>query len=201
MKAEVLFLCCLALLGLAAAAVERATGVTFLETSGMTSLQLAGTGVRAKGPIKVYAVGMHIPRSQVAAKVKALKPKTANDVEKELPKLISEAHITLKMVREVAATTMASALSDAVAPRMQGRDAAACKSFEKLILAGGACKKGQEIKFFCSKSAVGVSINGKKQGDVSSAALSKALIGTYTDKGAVSGSLKSSLAATLLTWA
>lgn len=209
---QILVLLLLSLFGaLAGSVVEKATGLAFPESSGtFPALSLAGVGVRVKqvGPVaaKVYAVGVHVPRSSVVGRLRALRSKSGQDVEKHLAAVIGQdAHFTLKMARDVKSETMASALADAIKPRMQGKDGAALQSLEKLILGsftstGGSCKKGAELKFTCGKSSVGVTINGSKRGDVSSAVLSRAFIQTYTDTNSVSASLRQSLGATLFGW-
>lgn len=187
--------------------VEKATGHKFASTQGFW--QLAGVGVRVKqlGPIsaKVYAAGLYAPKGEVSAKVKSSKCTSAADVLAHMNKasLMNDGALVLKMARDVKADTMAGALSDAIKPRMGGKDAAGLEKLRKIIVDAlpAGCVKNSELKFVCNGSgSVQVTINGRHRGDIQSMALSKAFLATYCDKAAVSASLRGDMAANIWAW-
>ena len=116
---------------------------------------LRGLGVRTKGPIKVYAVGRY------------------------------DKGFLLKMKMGVGAEKMSNALVDAVKPRCS--DGAAVDQFKELMVSGlpDGCKKGMELGFDTSGGKLGLSVNGRGRGSVSSRKLCGAFEGVYTDSKAV----------------
>jgi Chalcone isomerase-like len=195
----IVLLSLLLLFCLASARVERATGQTFADSVPFAQ-ELLGVGVRTKGPFKVYAVGLYSNRAKVAAKAKG---KSEADVKRHLPEIIYDGTLTLKMARDVASETMTSALSEAVRPRMGGKDRGQLDAFGVLIKKGAGpagCKKGTTLTFACSSGSVSCIINGKNQGQIASSALSKALLATFTDSNAVSGSMKADVSSTICSW-
>jgi hypothetical protein len=163
---------------------------------------LLGVGVRVKqvGPVsaKVYGVGLY---SSKVDKAKA-KGKSASVLKTILAEVVTEGTVVLKMARDVASETMASALADSVRPRLGGKGSAELEKFGSMIKAGApnGCGKNTVLQFTCSGGSVGCSINGKSQGSVSSSSLSKALLGVYLDKNCVSQSLAEDVAKTISSW-
>ena len=140
--------------GLAAAMSERATGIKFAEKLG--GLDLFGLGVRKKGPIKVYAVGMY----GTSDAKQSLSDVSAADKKKALPLLRSgsKTSFLLKMNFKVGAEKMASAIAESVAPRHS--DTSEVDALKTLIFDGvsskGAATKGTTFQFDCSGDGVAV---------------------------------------------
>jgi len=199
-KGVLLILACLVIA--ACARVEKATGANFADSVGFPATPLLGVGVRVKqvGPVsaKVYGVGLY---SSKVDKAKA-KGKSVTELKTVLADVVTEGTVVLKMARDVASETMASALADSVRPRLGGKDATSLAKFGTLIKEGApnGCSKNTVLQFTCSGGSVGCSINGKSQGSVSSSSLSKALLSTYLDRNAVSPSLAEDVAKTLSSW-
>jgi len=193
MSTFVCFLLLLLLVAVDAGSIkETATGVTFSDHEGFTQ-QVLGLGVRTKGPFKVYAVGLYGSRDALVQNCKGCK--SSKEVLPLLEKFVQDGTLVLKMVRDVGSETMAGALSDAIKPRIKG-DSSALDKLRSVVVAAlpTGCPKNTELKFLCSGSSVGVSVNGQKKGDISSSALSKAFIKTYVDEHAVSASLRDDIA-------
>ena len=174
--------------GLAAAMSERATGIKFAEKLG--GLDLFGLGVRKKGPIKVYAVGMY----GTSDAKQSLSDVSAADKKKALPLLRSgsKTSFLLKMNFKVGAEKMASAIAESVAPRHS--DTSEADALKTLIFDGvsskGAATKGTTFQFDCSGDGVAVSVDGKAQGQVSSKSLGKSFCDVYLDDKCVSPPLR-----------
>ena len=117
---------------------------------------LSRLGVRYKGPIKVYAVGEY-----------------------------SDGTYMLKMSYGVGASKMTGALADALKPRCS--DADAISKFEECLTKGlpNGAPKGTKMEFATGGGSLGVSVNGKKVGEVRSKVLSKAFANIYSDRNAV----------------
>jgi len=200
-KGVLLILACL-VIAACWARVEKATGATFADSLGFPATPLLGVGVRVKqvGPVsaKVYGVGIYSGKVDKAK----TKGKSISDLKAILADVVTEGTVVLKMARDVASETMASALADSVRPRLGGKDATSLAKFGTLIKEGApyGCSKNTVLQFTCSGGSVGCSINGKSQGSVSSSSLSKALLSTYLDRNAVSPSLAEDVAKTLSSW-
>ena len=184
-----------------ASLTDKATGISFVPK--VNGLDIAGVGVRKKGPIKVYSVGMYTTAavkeslssfSKTVDKVKALANlrKGAGSDDKPVSFL-------LEMNFKAGAEKMASAIADSVAPRHKGSDADV-DALKQLIFDGvnsntssGAAVKGTKFQFDCSNAGVGVSVNGKGQGCVESSPLSSAFCDVYLDDKAVSPALRQSI--------
>lgn len=140
-----------------AAVREPATGIEFAPTRGHESLRQLG--VRTKGPIKVYAVGLY-----------------------------GEGTFVLQMARAVGAEKMSSALADALQPRCSGACGAKdIQAFEELLLKGlpkGAPKK-TKLTFETAGGKLTLAVNDKKIGKIKSKALATAFANIYTDSKAV----------------
>lgn len=179
-----------------AAMVDKATGIDFKPS--VNGLSLFGVGVRKKGPIKVYSVGMY---ATAAAKESISKvSKSAKDKFTSLRSTVKANQPTtflLQMNFKVGAEKMASAIADSVAPRHKG-DSADVDSLKELIFKGvsekdgGAATKGTTFQFDCSSSGVGVAVDGKDQGSVDSSSLSQSFCDVYLDDQCVSGPLRES---------
>lgn len=118
--------------------VEKSTNTKFALNSGF--LTLAGVGVRVKqiGPVaaKVYSLGIYGQKNAIASKCKALKCKSANELleSKGFSDLFgASGDIVLKMVRTVKVDTFTQALSEAIKPRMLGKDADDLTKFSKIF--------------------------------------------------------------------
>ena len=168
--------------------VEPASGHTYGDTCG--ALDLAGVGIRKKGPIKVYSVALFADK---AACQKECKDPSSDKFDWFCASPSSK-EIVLKMCRDVGTDKMASAIGDAIGSRMGGKDAAALNQLKSAMQSGfdktGGAKAGTKLTFKSAKSKLSLFINGQQQTECSSATLVKAFYGTYTDKNAVSPTLK-----------
>lgn len=149
-----------ALLAIASACAvkELSTGFDFPRKHKLGSLR--SLGVRKKGPIKVYAVGMY------------------EDVFKS-PGFV------LKMNMGVGAEKMTNALVDAIKPRCS--DGASLDKFSDLMISGlpDGCKKNMELCFGTSGGKLSLAVGGKAIGAVASKPLAKAFAAVYCDRNAV----------------
>ena len=186
------------LYSLAQGRVEPAGKAVFADKK--DGLDLAGLGIRKKGPINVYSVALY------AAKAPCVKD-CNNCEEYKMPAKVAEGNyakeIVLKMSRSVGAEKMAGAISDAVAPRMKGKDMVVLNELKEAMSAGlsGGCKTGTLLSFKApSKTKMIFSVNGKAQADLNSAALVTAFLNTYVDSKCVSPTLKSDLCTTIRGW-
>jgi len=184
--------------------IEQSTGHKFADARGFPSSALLGAGVRVKqiGPVaaKVYAVGLYSSRDSAVKSCRGCK--SAKEVLARLGDVVQSGTVVLKMSRDVGAETMASALSEAIKPRMGGKDLKSCESL-RVLVAGSlpkGCAKNTELAFACSGGGVGVCVNGQSKGSVSSSTLSKAFLKTYLDAKAVSPSLSAKVASNIFDW-
>lgn len=97
----------------ATAMSDKATGIPF--ASALKELSLFGVGVRKKGPIKVYSVGMYC--SDTARESLSTISKTADKGKQALSALLngakeSDTSFVLKMNFKVGAEKMASAIAE-----------------------------------------------------------------------------------------
>ena len=183
------------------------TNHVFAESQGL-SHQLVGVGVRIKqiGPVKVnvYGVGVYGSKGGVLAKVKSMKIRSAADVLDRLGKgpILSDGSIVLKLARDVKTETMAGALADAIKPRMGSADTSGLVKLKHILIEAlpAGCLKNSELKFSCNPGTLGITVNGKYKGEVSSSALSKAFLATYCDAQGVSPTLRSDMASTIYGW-
>jgi hypothetical protein len=180
------------------ARVEPASKTVFSDKK--DGLDLAGLGIRKKGPINVYSVALY------CAKGPCVKDCGSCDASKLAAKVADGNYakeVVLKMSRNVGAEKMAGAISDAVAPRMKGTDMGVLNQLKEAMSTGmsGGCKTGTLLSFKApSKSKMIFSINGKAQADLNSAALVRAFLNTYVDNKCVSPTLKSDLCTTISGW-
>jgi Chalcone isomerase-like len=182
------------------AMTDKATGISFAPQSN-NGLTLFGVGVRKKGPIKVYSVGMYGPlalksklheiRSEKAA------VQTLRDGAKE-----SSASFLLEMSWKVGADTMAKAIADSVGGRCTKQQSHYVEDLKALIATsvaknkGAAATKGTKIQFNCSPKGVEVAVDGKVQGSVGSKELAAAMCDVYLDDKCVSPALRKNILAT-----
>jgi hypothetical protein len=176
---------------------DKATGIPF--ASSLKELSLFGVGVRKKGPIKVYSVGMYC--SEAIRESLSTISRSTDKGKQALSTLLNGATETdtsfvLKMNFKVGAEKMSSAIDDTVAPRHSS--AADVDNLKNLIYAGvsekGAAVKGTVLQFDCSpENGLDVSVDGKEQGNVASPGLAKAFCKVYLDDNCVSPALKESI--------
>lgn len=187
--------CVLLILTTCSAKTDIATGLSFAPRH--RQLEVAGVGVRKKGPIKVYSVAMYASAS-LKERLSALS--STVDKVKAMATLATakddgDVSFLLKMNMKVGAEKMASAIADSVAPRYKG-DAEDVAKLKGLIFNGvqakGAATKGTSFLFDCNDTGVAVAVDGKAQGSVESAGLSKAFCDVYLDDKGVSPKLKES---------
>jgi len=179
-----------------AAMTDPATGINFSPKIG--DRQIAGVGVRKKGPIKIYSVGMYVPETvKEALSTISKSSKEALSTLRENAKS-SKSTFLLKMNFKVGAEKMASAIAESVAPRHSGSESE-ISDLKGLIANGisGAAKKGTTFQFDCSEEGLKVSVDGKDQGVVPSAGLARAFCDVYLDDKAVSPQLRKSCLETL----
>mmetsp|Transcript_9760 Transcript_9760/g.22834 ORF Transcript_9760/g.22834 Transcript_9760/m.22834 type:complete len:202 (-) Transcript_9760:62-667(-) len=183
---------CLAASVDAAALIDPATKIKFDDN--LDGLSLFGVGVRKKGPIKVYSVGMYSDKE-----TKDSMSSTAKDDKGAMSKLrdsVVSANATtflLKMNFKVGAEKMAGAIADSVSPRAS--DKASVEALKKLILDGvsskGAATPGTILKFDCSSSGdVRVSVDGVEIG--SAPGIQQAFCDVFLDDKAVSPKFRES---------
>jgi hypothetical protein len=180
------------------AMTDKATGIPFA-ASLRENLNLFGVGVRKKGPIKVYSVGMYC--SETVRESLSTISRAADKGKDAIAALRSGAHendtsFVLKMNFKLRAEKMASAIAESVAPRHSV--SSEVDALKDLIFSGvaekGAAIKGTLIQFDCSpESGVDVSVDGKEQGNVPSPGLAKAFCDVYLDDKCVSPALMDSI--------
>ena len=176
---------------------DAATGIPFDNTS-KGGLPIFGVGVRRKGPIKVYSVGMYGSQT-VLDELSAISRSQDSKSKKAIAALRSGAADTptsfvIKMNFKVGAEKMASAIADSVAPRHSS--VSEVGELRDLIFAGvsdkGAAVKGTVIQFDCS-DGVAVSVDGMGRGKIESAGLARAMCDVYLDDKSVSPKLRESI--------
>jgi hypothetical protein len=173
---------------------DEATGISFADK--MNGLSLFGVGVRKKGPIKVYSVGMYGSNSVEKALSTLSKSTEKKKALAELGKGARESptSFVLKMNFKVGAEKMATAIADSVTPRHSS--ASDVGELKDLIFSGvadkGACIKGTVLQFDC-RDGVEVTVDGKSQGSVKSSGLAKAFCDVYLDDKCVSPPLRESI--------
>ena len=196
----------------AASLTDPATKITFndtIETNNKQQLTLLGVGVRKKGPIKVYSVGVYA----TPERKELLSPcsKTTTEALVTLRDSLSsttgsnndnvQLTFLLKMNFKVSAEKMASAIVDSVIPRTTSStstETESVKTLQKLILDGvaasakGAATPGTELKFDClSNGDVKVAVDGKEVGIASG--LGSAFANVFLDEEGVSPALRDSI--------
>ena len=180
--------------------VDSATKIEFDENLG-DGLKLMGVGVRKKGPIKVYSVGVY-SNDDVKGSISSFSKSDKSGALAALRESIQsskEATTTfvLKMAFKVSAEKMAAAIAESVDPRAP--DKAAVEALKKLIFDGVAAKGGATIgtvlRFDCSYAdgaiIVKVSVDGTELGMVQG--LSQAFAGVFLDENGVSPALRDSI--------
>jgi len=192
MNFQQIFLLCSMLVVSTTAMKDGATGIAF--DSSKNGLNIFGVGVRRKGPIKVYSVGMY--GSENVQEELATISKADKKAVDALRKGASEnpSAFVLKMNFKVGAEKMASAIADSVSPRHSS--SSEVSELKDLIFEGvsdkGAAVKGTVIEFDCS-DGVEVTVDGTSKGKVESTGLAKALCDVYLDDKSVSPKLKESI--------
>lgn len=177
------------------AMTDPATGISFKPTH--KNLEITGVGVRKKGPIKIYSVGMYTAAS---LKDKLRTFSQSRDKPKAFAALLSGAgnerpvSFLLNMSMKAGAAKISGGIAKSLNPRHKG-DAGEVDQLSDLIMKGceakgGAATKGTTFQFDCSPSGVDVTVDGKAQGSVPSASLSKAFCGIYLDDNTVSPALR-----------
>eukprot|EP00581_Thalassiosira_minuscula_P014690 CAMPEP_0183719428 /NCGR_PEP_ID=MMETSP0737-20130205/12373_1 /TAXON_ID=385413 /ORGANISM="Thalassiosira miniscula, Strain CCMP1093" /LENGTH=210 /DNA_ID=CAMNT_0025949145 /DNA_START=113 /DNA_END=745 /DNA_ORIENTATION=+ len=176
----------------AAALIDPATKIKFDDNLG--SLPLFGVGVRKKGPIKVYSVGMYSDAEAKASISSISKSNKSNALStlRASAKSATQTTFLLKMNFKVGAEKMASAIAEGVIPRAS--DKAAVETLKKLILDGvaskGAATPGTILQFDCSDEGVKVSVDGSVIGTAPE--LKEAFCDVYLDDKGVSPSFQNS---------
>jgi len=179
---------------------DSATGIAFDNIS-KRGLPIFGVGVRRKGPIKVYSVGMYGSDS-VKDELAAI---SRSDDSKQHKKAIATLRrgaaetptsFVIKMNFKVGAEKMASAIADSVTPRHSS--ASEVDELRELIFEGvsekGAAVKGTVIRFDCSEAeGIAVSVDGTEKGTIESSGLARAMCDVYLDDKTVSPKLRESI--------
>jgi hypothetical protein len=176
---------------------DKATGIDFPPTRG-DDLALFGVGVRKKGPIKVYSVGMYcstaLKEKLATMSRSAEKGKAALQALRRGAREAEATTFLLEMSFKVGAEKISVAIADSVASRHDTKEE--IDSLKALIFNGvsakGAATKGTTFAFGCSQEGIEVAVDGKVQGDVPSAALSQAFCDVYLDDKCVSPPLRAS---------
>eukprot|EP00571_Detonula_confervacea_P008690 CAMPEP_0172320496 /NCGR_PEP_ID=MMETSP1058-20130122/40680_1 /TAXON_ID=83371 /ORGANISM="Detonula confervacea, Strain CCMP 353" /LENGTH=1609 /DNA_ID=CAMNT_0013035775 /DNA_START=220 /DNA_END=5050 /DNA_ORIENTATION=- len=180
-----------------AALVDSATKIEFEENLD-GRLSLMGVGVRKKGPIKVYSVGIYSTdevKGSISSFSKSDKSSALSALRESIQssKGTGETTFLLKMAFKVSAEKMAAAIAESVAPRTS--DKAAVETLKKLILDGvaakGAATPGTILRFDCSLEGVKVSVDGIEVGVAPG--LSQAFGNVFLDDKGVSPALRDSI--------
>mmetsp|Transcript_24250 Transcript_24250/g.52308 ORF Transcript_24250/g.52308 Transcript_24250/m.52308 type:complete len:212 (-) Transcript_24250:140-775(-) len=176
----------------AAALVDPATKIKFDESIG--SLPLFGVGVRKKGPIKVYSVGMYADaeaKDSISSISKSNKAGALSALRDSL-KSTTQTSFLLKMNFKVGAEKMATAIAESVSPRAS--DKTAVETLKTLILDGvaskGAATPGTILQFDCSEEGVKVSVDGSEIG--TAPGLRQAFCDVFLDDKGVSPTFRNS---------
>jgi len=186
--------------------VEPATKINFPDKR--SGQGLIGVGVRKKGPIKVYGVGMYVDSLGSKLAMSKFKKCEADKVDASFYKTCIESGfgktLVLKMKFGVSKEKMAGAIADSVKPRMSG-DKGAVSKLEDSLLTGcekfakdGRAGPGTEFCFAIRGSNMGVSVNGKSVATINSQPLCRALLNCYLDGSSVSPGLKTTAAEGIL---
>ncbi|CAB9501847.1 Lipase class 3 family protein [Seminavis robusta] len=184
----------LLLLGSCSSLKDKATGIPFVPQ--LNELSLFGVGVRKKGPIKVYAVGLYC--SETLKQKLSTISKAADKGKQALAALregVKEHPTTflLEMNFKVGAEKMANAIAESVSPRYTG-PATDVDDLKGLIANGvkpmGSVGKGNKIQFDCSTEGIAVAVDGQDQGNVTSSGLAAAFCDVYLDDKSVSPTLR-----------
>ena len=143
------------------AILEPSTGFDFPGTSSRLG-KLRSLGVRKKGPIKVYGVGLY-------------------------ENFVKDKGFMLKMSMGVSATKMTNALVDAVKPRLPKGNDKALDDFSSLMLKGlpNGCAKKMCLLFGTTGGKLSLFVDDRFIGSVSSKPLATAFVGIYCDDNAV----------------
>lgn len=173
---------------------DKATGIRFPDK--LKGLSAFGVGVRKKGPIKVYSVGMYGSddlKTKLAEFSKSMEQAKALNALQAGAK--SGSSFVLEMSFKVGAEKMAKAIADSVGARHKGQEVNQLKDLiaNGVMATKGAATKGTVLQFDCSPSGVAVTLDGKEQGSVSSSALSSAFCDVYLDDKCVSPALRTSI--------
>jgi len=176
--------------------VDSATKIEFDEK--LNDLSLLGVGVRKKGPIKVYSVGVYTSiqvKTSIATHSKSDKNGALSKLRESISSSKEIISIVLKMNFKVAGEKMAAAIAESIVPRTN--DKSAVDTLKQLIVDGvaakGAATPGTILQFDCStKSGVTVSVDGKKVG-VAPGLLAQALSDVFLDDNGVSPPLRDSI--------
>ena len=137
-----------------AAKKEPKTGVSFPDK--FKGSALSKTGVRTKGPIKVYAIGQY-----------------------------SDTTFLLQMTYGVNANKMASALISALQPRCNDKSKIDEFEQLMLKGLPNGAPKGTKLAFTTNGGKLTLDVNGKNVGTIGSKSLATAFANIYTDKNAV----------------
>ena len=164
------------------------------------NLSLLGVGVRKKGPIKVYSVGVYTNtevKASIASHSKSDKTGALSTLRNAIQSSSKEdTTFVLKMNFKVAAEKMGAAIAESVDPRTS--DKSAVDALKQLIVDGvsvkGAASPGTILQFDCSnESGVTVSVDGTKVGVAPGSILSQALSDVFLDDNSVSPPLLDSI--------
>jgi hypothetical protein len=193
----------LANVGIVVAALkDKATGIAFaprlVNTNEQQSLEIFGVGVRKKGPIKVYSVGMY---GSAALKEKlqeirlSANEKGARQTLRDGAKTASCTTFVLEMSFKVGADKMAKAIADSVGGRYTNKDEVTALQtlIAKSVAKKGAATVGTKIQFNCGEDGVEVAVDGQVQGRVGGRALAAAMCDVYLDDNCVSPALRKNI--------
>jgi Chalcone isomerase-like len=191
----------------AAAMKDKATGIAFAprttchNNNAAMELEILGVGVRKKGPIKVYSVGMYGPASLKAQLGEIRGSANAKGALRTLRDGAKADGATttfvLEMSYKVGADKMAKAIADSVGGRYDHPDEV--QQLKTLIAQSvakkGAATVGTKLQFTCSigEDGVEVAIDGQVQGRVGSKALAAAMCDVYLDDKCVSPALRKNI--------
>jgi hypothetical protein len=180
-------------------AVEDSTGVSFETTrvSGDddTTLALTGVGVRKKfGLVKVYAFGLYVDRAAAREALSAWKGPSADALRDDpalyraLVELPAEKVAVMRFVRDVKASSMRDALSDAMDLAVAENDPAR-NAFVSLFVE--EIQDGEEVALrMGSGGEVEVLRDGRSIGTVSSADVARGLMLSWVGDDPVSSDIK-----------
>lgn len=177
--------------------VDSETKIEF-EVNLDNGLSLLGVGVRKKGLMKVYSVGVYSSKD-VIGRVSSLSKFDKSGAIAALRQSIQSSKDTtttfvLKMAMKVSAEQIAAAIAESVDPRSP--DKVAVETLKQLIIAGvatkGAATPGTVLRFDCSYvTGVKVSVDGSEVGVAP--VLSHAFADVFLDENGVTPALRDSI--------
>lgn len=150
---------------------------------GNSELVLNGAGLRSKLFIKLYVGALYVPQKSSAANTL---------IEAATPRRMS-----LRMLRDIGADSLLSALEDGLANNNASAELEAVKpqaeQFAGLMRGLGKVREGDSVALDFSGEGVALSLNGEPRGKVAGGTFAKALLKVWLGDKPVDAGLKKAL--------